>query len=91
MSDQQVTAHCNKESLQFKPGPTSEMLKGNFLCSKEHNLMLNKILEANKWLKARKKSQLKISSLFKVFPWGLKTLRMFFVNEPLICLVCKDP
>lgn len=53
--------------------------------------MLNKILEANKWLKARKKSQLKISSLFKVFPWGLKTLRMFFLNEPLICLVCKDP
>lgn len=45
----------------------------------------------NKCLKARKKSLLRISCLFKVLPWRLKTLRMFFLNEPLLCLVCKDP
>lgn len=72
-------------------GPMSKRLKRNFLFSTEYNLMFNKILKENMWLKARKKSLLRISCLFKVFPWRPKTLRMFFLNEPLICLVCKDP
>lgn len=73
-------------------GLVSDRLKRNFLCSKEHNLTLNKILKQNKCLKARKKKSLpRISCLFNVFPQRLKTLQMFLLNEPLLCLVCKDP
>lgn len=72
--------------------PGSETLKRNLLCSKEYNLMFNKTVKENKCLKAREKKSLpRISCLFKVFPWRLKALRMFFLNEPLLCLVCKDP